>query len=85
MTRPPPNELDPTDGPWTGPSEWYRYRCRSCNHRDWVEEIVVDAFPPDGPGDCPILECPNCGGNFCCDPEIPTKHSLSHPDAPTRD
>lgn len=70
------------DGPWTGPSEWYRYRCRSCNHTDWVEEIIVDAFPPNGPGNCPIVQCPKCGGSFCCDPNVPTKHCFGHPDKP---
>ena len=23
------------------PSEWSKYRCRSCDHTDWVEDIVV--------------------------------------------
>ena len=29
-----------------------------------VEEIVIDAFPPTGPGNGPILLCPECGKDF---------------------
>ena len=29
--------------PWHGPREWARYRCRSCDHADWIEDIIVDA------------------------------------------
>jgi hypothetical protein len=50
-----------------------------------VEEIIVDAFPPDGPGHCPIVECPHCGGSFCCDPGVPTKRCFGHPDQPPKD
>jgi hypothetical protein len=30
----------------------------------WVEDIVVDAFPSNGPGNCPIIICPECGKDF---------------------
>jgi len=43
----------------TPPSHWYNYRCRSCEHRDWVEDIIVDGFPPTEPGGCPALICRN--------------------------
>jgi len=68
------------DEPFTGPSDWYKYRCRSCNHTDWVEDIVVDAFPPDAPGGCPPLVCPECGESFSYDSSEPIKRSLQHPD-----
>ena len=62
------------------PSEWYKYRCRSCDHTDWVEDIVVDAFPPAEPEGFPAIVCPECGGDFRCDTSEPTKHSRQHPD-----
>ena len=68
--------------PWDGPSHWYSYRCRSCNATDWVEDIGVDAFPPTGPGGCPTLECPTCGGDFVYDTTIPVKESYSRPGTP---
>ena len=68
------------DEPFTGPSDWYKYRCRSCNHTDWVEDIVVDAFPPDEPGGFPPIVCPECGGSFRCDTSEPVKRSRQHPD-----
>ena len=43
--------------PWHTPSHWYKYRCQSCNHRDWVEDIVVDVSA-DGTGRMPVLLCP---------------------------
>jgi predicted RNA-binding Zn-ribbon protein involved in translation (DUF1610 family) len=48
------------------PSEWNKYRCRSCRHADWVEDIIVDAFPPVEPEGFPAIECPECGDNFRC-------------------
>ncbi len=30
--------------PWHAPSHWYNYRCRSCDYRDWVDDIIVDGF-----------------------------------------
>ncbi len=45
----------------------YPYRCRTCDYKEWTEDIFVDSFPPDGPGDCPTLCCPECGGDFVCD------------------
>ena len=74
-----PLELQ-TDEPFTGPSDWYRYRCRSCSHTDWVEDIVVDAFPPVEPEGFPAIVCPECRGNFRCDTSEEVKRSLQHPD-----
>jgi hypothetical protein len=50
-----PNNPDHLSGenPWTEPSEWYSYRCRSCDHTGWVEDIGVDSFPPEKPGGFP--------------------------------
>ena len=67
--------------PWHTPSHWYNYHCRSCNHRDWVEDIVVDAFPPTEPGGCPALLCPECGGVFLRDPSVPEQESYMKPEA----
>ena len=75
------NPLDSqADEPFTGPSDWYKYRCRSCNHTDWVEDIVVDAFPPVEPEGFPAIVCPKCSGPFRYDPSVPVKRSLQHPD-----
>lgn len=38
--------------PWQPPSHWYNYSCRSCDHRDWIEDIIVDGFPPTELGGC---------------------------------
>ena len=62
------------------PGEWYNYRCRSCDHTDWIEDIVVDAFPPVEPEGAPALICPECGGDFRYDTSVETKHSRQHPD-----
>jgi len=62
------------------PSSWYKYRCRSCSHTDWVEDIVVDAFPDAEPEGFPAIVCPECGGDFRCDTSEPMKHSRQHPD-----
>ena len=43
------------DLPFNGPTEWYPYHCLACDCKMWVEDIIVDAFPPDGPGKCPIV------------------------------
>ena len=75
------NPLDPqADEPFTGPSDWYKYRGPSCDHADWIEEIVVDAFPPVEPEGVPALISPECGGDFRCDTSEPVKSSLQHPD-----
>jgi hypothetical protein len=66
--------------PWQTPSQWYNYRCRSCEHRDWVEEIVVDAFPPTEPGGCPALICPECGEMFLYDLSVPVRTSYWKPE-----
>ena len=59
----PPREPPPTDfeDPWIGPSTWYNYRCRTCDHVDWVEDIIFDAFPATPPSRGPLLYCPDCG------------------------
>ena len=68
------------DEPFTGPSDWFRYRCRSCSYADWVEDIVVAAFPPVKPEGFPAIVCPNCGKSFRCDTAEPVIRSLQHPD-----
>ena len=65
--------------PWHAPSQWYNYRCRSCKHTDWIEDIIVDAFPPTEPGGFPPLDCPECGGDFVCDTAKPAKRSFTKP------
>ena len=77
-----PLEPQEADEPWTGPSEWFKYRCRSCAHTDWVEDIVVDSFPPAEPGGLAAIVCPKCGGRFRYDPSEPVKRSLQHPNHP---
>jgi len=62
------------------PSSWYKYHCRSCDHTDWIEDIVVDAFPPVEPEGFPAIVCPECGGSFRCDTSEPVKRSRQHPD-----
>ena len=64
---------------WNGPSEWFKYRCRSCDHSDWLEDIVVYSFPPEKPGGLPVLDCPECGGDFAWDDSVPSKLSSSQP------
>ncbi len=77
------NPLQPQETeeyPWMGPSDWYKYRCRSCDYTDWVEDIVVDAFPPVEPGGLAAIVCPKCSGLFLYDPSVPVKSSFQHPD-----
>jgi len=69
--------------PWHQPSEWAKYRCRSCDHADWIEDIIVDAFPPTEPGGYPALICPECGGQFLCDASQPEIRSFTKPDRPS--
>ncbi len=47
------------------PSEWYKYRCRSCSHADWVEDIVVDAFPPVEPEGAGAAGASTSGHRVC--------------------
>ena len=61
------NDFEDGDLPFSGPSEWYPYHCRACECGMWVEEIIIDAFPPDGPGGCPLICCPECGKDFVMD------------------
>jgi len=75
-----PSETQYPDEPWTGPSDWFKYRCRFCDYTDWVEDIVVAAFPPAEPEGLAAIVCPQCGGPFRYDPSVPVKSSLQHPD-----
>ena len=76
MNNNPLESRETEEYPWMGHSDWYKYRCRSCNHTDWIEDIVVDAFPSVEPEGVPALICPECGG----DTSEPIKSSLQHPD-----
>jgi DNA-directed RNA polymerase subunit RPC12/RpoP len=67
------------DLPFNGPVEWYPYHCPACGYKMWVEDIVVDAFPPDGPGRCPIIGCMKCGQDFVRDIEMDTLMSENDP------
>lgn len=69
------------DIPWHAPSHWYNYRCHSCDHRDWVEDIIVDGFPPTEPDGCPALICPECGGEFLWNASIPQQQSYMKPES----
>ena len=62
------------------PKTWFKYHCPSCDHADWIEDIIVDAFPPDGPGGTPILICPNCHGTYLRDTSLPETRSYTKPD-----
>lgn len=76
--RPTENWYD--EMPFSGPSDWYKYRCRSCDHTDWVEEIIIDAFPPTQPEGTPELLCPECQGSFRWDTSTEIIISYNHPD-----
>ena len=78
-STPPPTD-PPNEDPWTGPSQWFNYRCRSCNHIDWVEDIGALAFPPEYPGGCAVLQCPQCGGDWAWNDAIPPILSQGPPD-----
>lgn len=67
------------DFPFNGPGEWYPYVCRACKYKYFVEDIIIDAFPHDGPGDCPIICCYECGGDFVRDIKRPTIMSEKDP------
>ena len=60
-------------------SEWFKYRCRSCDHSEWVEDIVVYAFPPEKPGGTAVVMCPECGQDFAADPKTPPIRSRGTP------
>ena len=74
-----PHPPHPPDEPFTGPSKWFNYRCRSCEHSGWVEDIVVWAFPPNGPGGCPMLICPECEGEWGRDTSKEPELSMETP------
>ena len=67
------------DRPFGGTIEWYPYVCPVCNYKELTEEIIIDAFPPDGPGNCPILSCPKCENDFIRDIKRPTIMKESNP------
>ncbi len=67
------------EAPWNEPSEWYSFRCHSCDYREWVEDIVFFAFPHTEPGKGPILYCPECENDFIYDPSIPIKLAYERP------
>jgi len=79
--KPRPKPAPPETLPFSGPSQWYSYRCLSCDHTDWVEDIIVDAFPPERPGGFPVVYCPECNGDFKCDESTPSISSLEKPRA----
>lgn len=58
------------DGPpYIGSSQWYNYKCDSCNYETQVEDIVVDAyFYSQGckKGVYPTLTCPKCNERMKC-------------------
>jgi hypothetical protein len=66
--------------PWQPPSIWAKYTCSSCSHTDWIEDIILDAFPPDEPGGTSILECPECGKTFLRDKSQPEVKSYTKPE-----
>ena len=72
-------QREDNDLPFNGPTEWYPYHCLACDCEMWVEDIIVDAFPPDGPGKCPIVCCPECGQDFVMDIEKDTLMSETDP------
>ena len=71
-----------TEDPWIAPSEWYLYRCRSCDFVSWVEDIAFDAFPPHRPGGGPVLGCRECNGECFWDASVPTQFSYGEPPLP---
>lgn len=64
------------------PTRWYHYGCRDCDHVDWVEDIIFDAFPRTEPGGAPLLYCPECGGEFRWDELTPPKRTVGKPAPP---
>ena len=47
-------------------SEWFSYRCRLCDHSEWVEDIVAYAFPPEIPGETAVvMGCSHARHRFC--------------------
>ena len=72
------HELE-NDLPFNGPEEWYPYLCRACNYKELVEDVFIDSFPADGPGNCPVMYCPECGGDFVRDIEQATIMSETDP------
>ena len=48
---------------FNSPSQWYNYRCVSCNYETQIEDVVVDAyFYSQGckKGVYPTFTCPEC-------------------------
>jgi hypothetical protein len=83
--NPEPRDHDPqdfpTEDPWMDPSTWYKYHCPSCSFETWIEDIVVDAFPPERPGGLPLFgSCIQCGNEILRpDPTVPPKKSFRQP------
>ena len=83
MKQPLPSDQPPdSDGPWNCPSEWFSYHCLSCKYSTWVEDIIVDAFPPARGTRFPVIECPKCGNDFACNTDRQPVSSYKQPDAP---
>jgi uncharacterized Zn finger protein len=55
--------------PFGGETTYYNYRCGKCGYEQEVPDFVVDEFAAvDGlePGNMPVLQCGNCGGELKC-------------------
>jgi len=55
------------DQPFGPPSQWYNYKCVSCNYETEIEDIVVDAyFYSQGckKGVYPTFTCPECNNRM---------------------
>ena len=85
MTDPTPDPQDLwAEAPWNGPSTWYKYRCPSCEFTTWIEDIVIDAFPPERPGGLPLISgCIECGNDILRpDSSVPPKKAFQQPHEP---
>jgi len=52
---------------------WYNYACRSCRHREEVEDVVVDAFAATqncASGTMPTFSCPECESDMMFTGEV---------------
>ena len=70
---------NPLGLPFNDPSTWYQYRCRTCNFTSWVEDIIIDSFPPEKPGGYPVLTCPECQKDWAYDESVAPKKSWRQP------
>ena len=78
------DDLPDEDLPFNGPDLYYPYHCLSCEHVDWVEYIVAFAFPPEKPGECCVLVCPECQKTFKHNKNIPYVESYEPPEHPPK-